>query len=161
MFVLRWLHGAIAGGVATAPMTVAMELMHRFLPAREQYPLPPSLITAELAKEVKIDRQLDQHQHVALTLLNHFGYGAAAGALYAPLADALGPTLPLPAALRGIAFGCIVWAVSYLGLLPALGILRPATDHPARRTLLMIAAHLVWGCVLGLVSEWLRRGARR
>jgi len=43
----------------------------------------------------------------------------------------------------------MVWGGSYLGLLPSLGILRPATDHPAQRNALMIAAHLVWGATLG------------
>ncbi len=42
----------------------------------------------------------------------------------------------------------VVWGVSYLGLLPGLGILSSAKDHPARRSALMIAAHLVWGWVL-------------
>ncbi|MCA1636528.1 MAG: hypothetical protein LC802_23280 [Acidobacteria bacterium] len=46
-----------------------------------------------------------------------------------------------------------VWAGSYLGWLPAAGILRPATEHPPRRTALMIAAHVVWGVAAGLVVE--------
>jgi putative membrane protein len=41
--------------------------------------------------------------------------------------------------------------VSYLGLLPALGILRPATEHPERRNALMIVAHLIWGSITGLI----------
>ena len=36
-----------------------------------------------------------------------------------------------------------------MGLLPAAGILKPATEHPARRNALMIASHLVWGAALG------------
>jgi uncharacterized membrane protein YagU involved in acid resistance len=88
-----------------------------------------------------------------MRLLAHFGYGAATGALYAPLARALRP----PAVPGGVAFGLAVWGASYLGLLPALGILRPATEHPPRRTALMIAAHVVWGAVLGLLVAQLRR----
>jgi putative membrane protein len=34
-------------------------------------------------------------------------------------------------------------------MLAALGILKPATEHPPRRNALMIAAHLIWGAVLG------------
>jgi uncharacterized membrane protein YagU involved in acid resistance len=52
-------------------------------------------------------------------------------------------------AWTGATFGLGVWVASYLGLMPMLGILRPATRHPARRNALMIAAHLVWGGVLG------------
>jgi hypothetical protein len=36
-----------------------------------------------------------------------------------------------------------------------LGILRPATEHPARRNALMIGAHVVWGVALGLIVEQL------
>jgi hypothetical protein len=37
--------GALAGLVATAPMTAVMLLLHRLLPAWEQYPLEPRRIT--------------------------------------------------------------------------------------------------------------------
>ncbi len=37
--------------------------------------------------------------------------------------------------------------------MPALRILRPATEHPARRTALMIGAHIIWGSVVGLIVE--------
>ena len=32
-----------------------------------------------------------------------------------------------------------------MGWVPALNLLEPATEHPARRNALMIAVHLVWG----------------
>jgi hypothetical protein len=47
----------------------------------------------------------------------------------------------------------MVWAASYLGLLPALRLLPPATNHPRHRTALMIAAHLVWGSALGAILQ--------
>jgi len=37
----RVILGFICGVVATGPMTAAMVLWHRWLPAREKYPLPP------------------------------------------------------------------------------------------------------------------------
>jgi uncharacterized membrane protein YagU involved in acid resistance len=55
--------------------------------------------------------------------------------------------------LKGSLAGMIVWGGSYLGLLPALGIIPPATKHPRRRTALMIAAHLVWGVATGVVAD--------
>ncbi len=148
----RILTGAFAGFIATAPMTLAMELMHRMLPAAERYPLPPSEITAELTDDAGVSEQLEPEQHVALTLVNHFAYGAGVGSIYGALAN----KLPLSPMINGIGFGLGVWAVSYLGLLPAMGILRPATEHPARRNVLMIVAHVVWGSVTGLVVERLR-----
>ncbi|HEX6289731.1 MAG TPA: DUF6789 family protein [Herpetosiphonaceae bacterium] len=155
MVATHILSGALAGFIATAPMTASMELMHRLLPRREQYPLPPSEITAELTDQIGVGDKLNQDEHVGLTLLNHFAYGAAAGALYAPLAN----QMRISPSLKGIAFGLVVWTVSYLGWLPAMGILRPATEHPPRRNLLMILAHVVWGSVTGVLVEAARRRA--
>ena len=143
------LSGAVAGFAATAPMTAAMVAMHRFLPPQERYPLPPRHITEELAEEAGVNDQLSEPQRRAATMVNHFAYGAAAGALYAPLARNV-PAHPL---VKGIAFGLTVWTVSYLGLLPAAGILSPATRHPARRNALMIAAHVVWGAATGVLAD--------
>jgi uncharacterized membrane protein YagU involved in acid resistance len=139
--------------VATVPMTVAMELMHRRLPRRQRYPLPPRIITQRTTRAAGVEQELDEQEQVGLTLAAHFGYGAAAGALYPPLAD----RVPGPAVAKGVGYGLLVWTGSYLGLLPALGILTPATEHPARRNLLMIAAHVVWGAALGGTAELLGR----
>ena len=147
------LRGALAGFLATGPMTVAMEAMRRRLPYQERYPLPPSEITSVVTIEAGLRERLSSGQRLALTTLLHFGYGAAVGALYAPSLHRAAP----PPALRGSLYGLIVWGASYLGWLPALGILRPATEHPPRRTALMIAAHLVWGSSLGLLVDRFER----
>ena len=42
--------GALAGVIATVPMTLFMLLMHRLLPKWQQYALPPERITTRLAK---------------------------------------------------------------------------------------------------------------
>src|SRR5690606_39020918 len=65
--------------------------------------------------------------------------------------------MPGPPALNGIAYGITVWAGSYLGWIPAFGILRPATKHPAERNVVMILAHVVWGAVTGVVADRLER----
>jgi uncharacterized membrane protein YagU involved in acid resistance len=146
------LRGALAGCVATAPMTLVMQMLYRTLPRQEQYALPPSEITQTITHKAGVDQQIEQDQHVALTLLAHFGYGAATGAVYASLAS----WLPFGAASNGIMYGLGVWTVSYLGLLPAAGLLTPATEHPTRRNALMIAAHVIWGAVTGVLVERLQ-----
>lgn len=138
--------GGISGFIATAPMTAAMEAMHRQLPWYEQYPLPPREITEKMAEEAGMDDNLDEEEQVEATLVNHFAYGAACGTVYGMMAR----HLPGPPVAHGIGFGLVVWTGSYLGLLPALGILKPATEHPARRNALMIAAHVVWGAAAGM-----------
>jgi uncharacterized membrane protein YagU involved in acid resistance len=148
---LSWLKGALAGFIATVPMTVFMLTTQRFLPKGQQYELPPELITKELAHRAHIRWHMNKTQILAATLLSHFGYGAAMGALYSPLHK----NLPLPGVLKGVIFGFVVWAGSYLGLLPLLGISESAHKEPVRRNLMMIAAHLVWGLTMGLVADLL------
>ena len=147
--------GAAAGFAATIPMTAAMAVMHRQLPRVEQYPLPPRQITMHLAQVAQAVPE-DEGVKQATTLTAHFAYGTAAGAVYAPLA-AHCPAHPL---VKGISYGLGVWAGSYLGLLPATGLLSSATRHPARRNLVMIAAHVVWGVALGVATEHLQRSVR-
>ena len=146
--------GGLAGLVATAPMTLAMKLMHERLPPKEQYPLPPRQVTEGMAEAVGVDEQLDEEDREAATWAAHFAYGAACGAIYGALAR----KADVSPALAGIGFGLAVWAGSYLGWLPAAGILRPATEHPPRRTALMIAAHVVWGATTGVVTDRLSNG---
>jgi hypothetical protein len=149
--------GALAGLTATAPMSLVMEVMHDWLPPREQYALPPRLITDELVDEAGIAGHVGEADRRRLAWAAHFSYGAAAGALYAPLAERAG----WPPVMGGALYGLAMWAGSYLGWLPAAGILRPATEHPARRTTLMIAAHIVWGATTGVLVGNGRQAKRK
>lgn len=136
-----------------------MEAMHRALPRRERYPLPPRLITERiLTDELHLPLGLRREKKLQLaTLASHFGYGAAMGGLYAALEPTVRDTVPAP--LAGAAYGAAVWAGSYFGLLPALGILPPAHRHPPGRNAMMGLSHLVWGAALGsLVALGRRRG---
>jgi uncharacterized membrane protein YagU involved in acid resistance len=142
-------YGAAAGLAATAPMSGAMLLMHRLLPEREQYPLPPREITEELAEKTGERENMSEEELSLATAVAHFAYGAAAGAAYAVTAQKL-PVSPL---VKGTVFGLAVWAGSYLGWLPALGILTPATEHPAGRNALMITAHVIWGSVTAMLTD--------
>jgi uncharacterized membrane protein YagU involved in acid resistance len=138
------MQGAWAGLVATAPMTAVMEWGFEQLPRNQRYALPPREITSVVGETSAAWQGLSEPQKQAATWAAHFAYGSAMGAIY-------GALTPYPArnAWTGAAFGLGVWAGSYLGLLPGLGILRSATQHPPERNVLMIAAHLVWGATLG------------
>ena len=151
----RVLFGALAGLAATAPMTLAMKLMHEQLPREERYPLPPRQVTEGLAAKAGVSGHMGEDEREAATWVSHFAYGAACGALYGALSGGRLDEHPLAA---GAGFGVAVWAGSYLGWLPAAGIISPATEHPARRNALMIAAHVVWGAtaaaaLAGLAGE--------
>jgi putative membrane protein len=155
----RWslIAGGIAGLVATAPMSAVMLGLRRLLPRREQYALPPRQITVAATRKAGVDEHLDEPVRSLVTVVAHFGYGAAAGTMYAPLSR----WVPLPPVAAGTAYGLVVWATSYLGLLPGLGLISPATDHPTRRNALMIVAHMVWGAALALLLERLDAQAWR
>lgn len=146
--------GSVAGCLATLPMTLAMEAMHRQLPPEEQYPLPPREITDELARDVGVDSALDEQSRSRAALIAHFAFGAAMGALY----GGLGSRLPVPEPARGALLGVGVWAGNYLGLLPSVGLLTSATRHPVQRSALMISAHVVWGVATGLLLRAAKRG---
>jgi hypothetical protein len=153
--IRQTLIGALAGLGATIPMTLGMEAMFRFLPKRERYPLPPRQIAMAVAEEAGVKEQLNPPERTTFTLAAHFGYGAATGAIYAPMAI----ENRWPPVASGVGFGLAVWAASYLGLLPALRLLSPATEHPPKRNALMITAHAVWGVTLGLLVDRLSKNA--
>ena len=144
--------GAIAGTIATVPMTAFMLFMMRALPRWQHYDLPPEKLTDELAKRAGVKQHMSKPQKVAVALVAHFGYGAAMGALYTLLMER-GNIKMYPFLLKGNIFGLVVWGSNYLGLLPALNMPSSAPEETPGRNLLMIGAHLVWGSVLGLVTR--------
>lgn len=151
----RVILGFISGVVATGPMTAAMVLWHRRLPAREKYPLPPREITEAVMDKAGVAGTAEQIS--AATLIAHFGYGGVAGGLYGLI-----PFGKLRAPIRsGLALGFLIWSLSYFGLLPALRILRPATEHPPRRSGLMLGAHFIWGVTVCALHQLLLDDASR
>jgi uncharacterized membrane protein YagU involved in acid resistance len=146
-----WVQGCLAGLVATVPMTLFMLVTQRFLPKRQQYALPPEIIIEELARRTHVRWHMNKKQVEGATLVSHFGYGAAMGTLYGPL----GKKLTLPSPVNGVLFGLVVWAASYLGLLPLTGMSESGQSESGRRNLMMIAAHVIWGFTMGVVSEML------
>jgi uncharacterized membrane protein YagU involved in acid resistance len=125
--------GALAGLAGTMVMTMAMRRLHAELDNSHQYPLPPREIID------RVGMAGDEQSVRAQVLAAHFGFGAAAGAIYALLPSMRG---------RGALYGIGVWTLSYLGWVPGAGILGPAWRHPTERNLLMIAVHVVWGVAL-------------
>ena len=145
--------GALAGAVATVPMTVAMEALHERLPGEPPRPLPPREITETMAVKAGVNAEISERDVQNLTLAAHFGYGTLCGAVY----GAVAPRHPAAGVGAGMLFGLGVWTASYLGWLPAAG-LHPTPKHdPSARTGLMIASHLVWGASAGLAFAALRR----
>ena len=144
---------ALAGFIGTIPMTIFMLLMHRLLPNWQKYALPPEAITHELSERIDLDKYMNKQQLLAATLVSHFGYGTVMGMLYGMMMY----RLSLSTMVKGILWGLAVWAVSYLGLLPALGISQSAEKEPWKRIALMIGAHVIWGASLGAIERQTQR----
>jgi putative membrane protein len=126
----KLLRGALAGFIATAPMSLCMLLGWNLLPKREKYHLPPRLITEESTERVGLEDHMNEKELVGLTILSQFGYGAVFGATYALFEH----RVPVFSSLKGVLAGPAVWLGSYLGWLPVTGILSPATDIPGAGT---------------------------
>lgn len=144
-----WFHGAIAGFTATLPMTLFMLATQQLLPKGQRYELPPELIIKQLAVWFHIRHRMNKRLVLGATLVSHFGYGAVMGGLY----SLLGRMLTRSSVSRGALFGLIVWASSYLGLLPLIGISVTAQKEPLRRNILMIVAHIIWGGATGVATD--------
>lgn len=124
--------GALAGLLATAAMTAVMRRGREGLPTSQRYSLPPTELVQAVSRDADPRRLGDK------ALVAHFAYGAFCGGV---LAVIRWPATNVGSGIAGLA----IWAVSYLGWAPALGLLRPATSHPWRRNVLMLASHLAWG----------------
>lgn len=149
--------GALAGLIATAPMSATMLLLRTVWPETRHAPLPPEVVTAEAAEDAGVRDDLGESGLRAATVIGHFAYGAVAGALYGLAA---GETRQ-PVAV-GTCAGLALWAAGYFGWVPALGLMAPANEQPAERNAMMIAAHVVWGATTGLLVDAMARdGAGR
>ncbi len=141
--------GTVAGIGATTAMSAVMLAAQR---AGLVGKLPPEHITERFLDALHISRTRPEQK--AVTVLSHYGYGAATGALFGMVQGRVAPRHPI---LEGIAFGGLVWLLSYAGWVPAAGILpAPSRDRRPGRQLTLVLVHVVFGGVLG----WLARRRR-
>lgn len=138
------LRGALAGAVATIPMSAVMLALRKQM--GEQ---PPDVITTHAAHA--LGAEPTENQADALASVAHLAFGAVAGAGYAAL-----PKWG-PAPLRGVLTGLAIWSTAYQGLVPALRIMPPASEDQPKRPGVMIAAHVVYGGALGVLEQKLRQ----
>jgi hypothetical protein len=143
--VSRVVQGAAAGVLATAAMSGVMLAARRAGLMRK---MPPERITEKLLDALGLGRS-EREENAAATAA-HFGFGAAAGA---PFALVRPPVVRRHPVLSGLLYGTLVWAASYGGWIPALGILPPPERDRKRRQAAMVAAHLVYGGVLGALAH--------
>lgn len=141
------LRGALAGTAATLPMSLLMLSAQK---AGLMGKHPPERITEWFLKRADLRRTPEEAENILATV-NHFAFGAVAGALYG-----LVRREQVPEVVQGTLFGLGVWTCSYKGWVPALGIMPPAEHDRPGRPASMIAAHLVFGASLGALYKGFR-----
>ncbi len=144
----RIARGALAGIGATVTMTASMIAAER---AGWMSELPPARITRRALDDLPAISPAGATPRVAVAAL-HLGIGAGAGAAYALGCDRQ-PLRVVPSVIRGLAFGTLLWATAYAGVLPAIGLMPPPADDERRRPLAMLIAHWVYGATLALLHE--------
>jgi hypothetical protein len=142
---LAVIEGAAGGAVATVAMSALMLVGDRIGLMSDQ---PPTAVTRRALQEAGVDRPAEAASAVAPVA--HLAFGILGGVVYA-IGRRLLPGVP--AWVSGIAFGLGVWAVSYKGWIPALGILPPPERDEPGRPPVMIAAHVVYGLVLSAFAR--------
>jgi hypothetical protein len=119
--------GAIGGGVGTLFMSVFMLACGALGVMGEQ---PPKKVTRRAFAAIVGNSPSERTSNV-LASFAHLAFGMGAGALFG-LLPWRGQARPL-SALQGILFGVGVWATSYHGWIPMLGIL----PHPPETNVLL------------------------
>lgn len=135
-----WYRRAARGAGAGALATVAMSTV-QFPGARRDGRLPPPV---EITRRLHARRGAPTPRPVLVSeaVVAHLAFGAACGALYALLA---------PARLREISatvFAGALYAVSYRGVLPSLGLHPHSDDDDRGRQVANLAGHIVYGLTL-------------
>jgi hypothetical protein len=146
--VRRSFNGALSGFLATFPMNLAMAGIRKALPVFHHHSLPPYRISKRIFRKLDVLAPWEKKKKKILTNAAHFGYGAAGGVVYSTFAN----KSDLSPAIKGTAFGLLVWLGSYFGWLPATNILPPYMEHPKRHAM-MAAAHVVWGTSIAYIFQ--------
>ena len=153
--VLRKLEQGLSGGaLATLPMTTVMAVAQDLGMLGQA---PPEKITSKLLH--KVHARPTGSELSLSTALMHFAFGAGSGAVYSVARP--GQPSVARAAFEGALFGTAVWAASYAGWVPALGIMRAAHRDRPDRQLTMLVAHWVFGATMGAYVAYRRRRPRR
>ena len=146
--MVSFIKGVIGGIAATLAMSGVMAI-GKAMGWMEQP--PPKQITAHAEKKVGISPRNQPKPIFAMSwLVSHFGYGTMCGVIFSVIWRRW---VRIPG--TGLVYGLVVWAISYLGLMPALR-LYPAAPHDRRsREIVLVVGHEVYGGTLELVHRLL------
>jgi putative membrane protein len=140
--------GLLAGAIAGIAATAAKSMVEKFYPPRVHgEPEPPEVLAAKVA-----GHPLDEHTGAAASEAIHWGFGAAAGAVYGALAE----FYPAATAKEGASFAMALVALTHETALPALGLAERAEDQTLREQTSEMSSHVLYGIVTERVRRILR-----
>jgi putative membrane protein len=144
--------GALAGLIGGLAGAGAKALAEQMLPPRVQGQTPPPVV---LVEQVAGHPLPPSQQQIAMRTI-HWGFGAAAGAIYGALVE-VEPSL---AAWRGAAFGLALNRLTHESILPRMGLSAPKDAQPAQERISEWVTHAVYGIFTDSVRRVVRRNFR-
>jgi hypothetical protein len=134
------LRGAGRGAVGAMAMT-GMRVLTTELGLLEQ--TPPAAVTGQRARGLRaVLRRAPRRQRRGLVEIAHWAFGAAGGAAFGALPDAVRRR-----PWAGPVYGLVVWLGFEMGIAPALGLRQAKQVRPVDRAALA-ADHVLYGLVL-------------
>jgi putative membrane protein len=141
--------GAIAGMIGGLAGAGAKMLVEKIFPPRTEGQTPPSVALVEQVT----GHSLHQGQRGAAMHGIHWGFGAAAGAVYGAMVE-MEPSL---GAWKGAAFGVTLNKLTHESVLPKLGLAAPKNKQPAQERISEWVSHAVYG----IFTDAVRRAVRK
>src|SRR5579875_436948 len=105
---------------------------------------PPKQISARAARKVGLPPRKAPETFQAAWIGAHYGYGTA----FALVNDILWRRWVSKSPAFAVLYGVLLWAVSYFGIMPMMGLLPPPHRDSLRRQGVMVVAHLVYSFAL-------------
>lgn len=141
--------GAIAGMIGGLAGAGAKMLTEKIFPPRtDGQPSPPVVLVEQVT-----GRDLPEDRKTAAMQGIHWGFGAAAGAIYGAAVE-MEPSL---GAWKGAAFGLTLNKITHETVLPRMGLSRPKNEQPTQERISEWVSHAVYG----IFTDAVRRGVRR
>ena len=146
------IRGALAGLAGTAVMTLMMKKAAPKIVPEEMRPdkFPPKRAVEWAEEQAGEPNALTESQETKAAMGAHFTYGSGAGVVYGLLREQMGG---IPAPLSGMLFGVGLWAVSFEGWMPALGVQEATHEKPPKKWPMPIMGHMVYGATTALTYE--------
>ena len=145
-------HGALAGAAGTAVMTLMMKKVSPKVMPADMRPdeFPPKRVVAWAEEQAGEPNALTESQEQKVAMGAHFAYGSGSGVAYGILRRQM-PGIPAP--LVGMTFGVGLWAFSFEGWMPALGVQEATTEKPVKKWPAPIMMHMVYGASTAMAYE--------